>query len=177
MKNKAVKIGITSLVLANTAARIGTVQSWTDRIALVREADLLKTMDVLYRRTDEIASIAQEVREIEGVDAGWGRFYGANVSVKRAFAERVQRLGPGRERPDFWADAGRPSARQQLVGDDGKREHIRFSGPARSGDPRWRAIRADGGRKRDDDADEAPALPQVPRRVLRARAPGCLPRP
>jgi MSHA biogenesis protein MshE len=33
------------------------------RIALVREADLLKTMDVIYRRTDEIASIAQEVRD------------------------------------------------------------------------------------------------------------------
>jgi GT2 family glycosyltransferase len=26
---------------------------------------------------------------IEGTEAGWGRFYGANVSVKRAFAERV----------------------------------------------------------------------------------------
>ncbi|HKQ84748.1 MAG TPA: GspE/PulE family protein [Steroidobacteraceae bacterium] len=33
------------------------------RIALVREADLLKTIDAVYRRTDEIASIAQEVRE------------------------------------------------------------------------------------------------------------------
>jgi MSHA biogenesis protein MshE len=33
------------------------------RVALVRETDLLKTMDVVYRRTDEIASIAQEVRE------------------------------------------------------------------------------------------------------------------
>jgi MSHA biogenesis protein MshE len=33
------------------------------RIALVRESDMLKTMDVLYRRTDEIASLAQEVRE------------------------------------------------------------------------------------------------------------------
>jgi len=33
------------------------------RIALVREADLLKTMDMIYRRTDEIASIAQEVRD------------------------------------------------------------------------------------------------------------------
>lgn len=33
------------------------------RIALVKEADLLKTMDVVYRRTDEIASIAQEVRD------------------------------------------------------------------------------------------------------------------
>jgi MSHA biogenesis protein MshE len=33
------------------------------RIALVRETDLLKTMDVIYRRTDEIASIAQEVRD------------------------------------------------------------------------------------------------------------------
>jgi MSHA biogenesis protein MshE len=33
------------------------------RIALVRESDLLKTLDIVYRRTDEIASIAQEVRE------------------------------------------------------------------------------------------------------------------
>jgi MSHA biogenesis protein MshE len=33
------------------------------RIALVREGDLLKTMDVVYRNTDEIASLAQEVRE------------------------------------------------------------------------------------------------------------------
>ena len=33
------------------------------RVALVREADLLKTMDVVYRRTDEIASLAQEVRD------------------------------------------------------------------------------------------------------------------
>jgi MSHA biogenesis protein MshE len=33
------------------------------RVALVKEADLLKTMDVVYRRTDEIASIAQEVHE------------------------------------------------------------------------------------------------------------------
>jgi MSHA biogenesis protein MshE len=33
------------------------------RIALVRESDMLKTMDVVYRRTDEIASLAQEVRE------------------------------------------------------------------------------------------------------------------
>jgi MSHA biogenesis protein MshE len=33
------------------------------RVALVKESDLLKTVDVVYRRTDEIASIAQEVRE------------------------------------------------------------------------------------------------------------------
>jgi MSHA biogenesis protein MshE len=32
------------------------------RPALVREADLLRTMDIVYRRTDQIASIAQEVR-------------------------------------------------------------------------------------------------------------------
>jgi len=32
------------------------------RMALVREADLLRTMDIVYRRTDQIASIAQEVR-------------------------------------------------------------------------------------------------------------------
>jgi len=31
------------------------------RLALVREADLLRTMDIVYRRTDQIASIAQEV--------------------------------------------------------------------------------------------------------------------
>src|SRR5688572_2573587 len=33
------------------------------RIALVREAELLRTMDVIYRRTEQIASIALEVRE------------------------------------------------------------------------------------------------------------------
>ena len=33
------------------------------RVALVNESDLLRTVDVVYRRTDEIASIAQEVRE------------------------------------------------------------------------------------------------------------------
>src|SRR6185436_8942369 len=37
------------------------------RVALVKEADLLKTMDMVYRRTDEIASIAQEVHE-GGID-------------------------------------------------------------------------------------------------------------
>jgi MSHA biogenesis protein MshE len=33
------------------------------RIALVREADLLRTMDAVYRRADQIASIALEVRD------------------------------------------------------------------------------------------------------------------
>ena len=33
------------------------------RIALVREAELLRTMDVVYRRTEQIASLALEVRE------------------------------------------------------------------------------------------------------------------
>jgi MSHA biogenesis protein MshE len=33
------------------------------RLALVKETELLKTMDAVYRRTDEIASIAQEVGE------------------------------------------------------------------------------------------------------------------
>ena len=33
------------------------------QFALVKESDLLKTLDVVYRRTDEIASIAQEVGE------------------------------------------------------------------------------------------------------------------
>jgi MSHA biogenesis protein MshE len=33
------------------------------RIALVRETELLRTMDIVYRRTEQIASIALEVRE------------------------------------------------------------------------------------------------------------------
>ena len=33
------------------------------RLALVKEADLLRTIDAVYRRTDEIASIAQQVGE------------------------------------------------------------------------------------------------------------------
>jgi MSHA biogenesis protein MshE len=33
------------------------------RIALVREADLIKTIEAVYRRTDEIASLAQEMNE------------------------------------------------------------------------------------------------------------------
>jgi MSHA biogenesis protein MshE len=33
------------------------------RIALVRETELLRTMDIVYRRTEQIASIAMEVRE------------------------------------------------------------------------------------------------------------------
>src|SRR6187455_108592 len=33
------------------------------RIALVREAELLRTMDIVYRRTEQIASLALEVRE------------------------------------------------------------------------------------------------------------------
>src|SRR4051812_45686559 len=33
------------------------------RIALVKEAELLRTMDIVYRRTEQIASIALEVRE------------------------------------------------------------------------------------------------------------------
>ena len=43
---------------------------------------------------------------IEGIEAGWGRFYGANVSVKRSFCERVggfdeERLPYGYEDLDF----------------------------------------------------------------------------
>jgi GT2 family glycosyltransferase len=43
---------------------------------------------------------------IDGIEAGWGRFYGANVSVKRALVERVggfdeQRLPYGYEDLDF----------------------------------------------------------------------------
>ena len=49
---------------------------------------------------------------IEGIEAGWGRFYGANVSVKRGFAERVggfdeERLPYGYEDLDFGYRASR----------------------------------------------------------------------
>ncbi len=37
---------VSSLVLANTAARIGTVQSWTDRIALVQERGMRGVADL-----------------------------------------------------------------------------------------------------------------------------------
>jgi MSHA biogenesis protein MshE len=48
------------------------------RLALVKEADLLKTMDAVYRRTDEIASIAQEVGE---------ELREADVDIERLAAE------------------------------------------------------------------------------------------
>ena len=48
------------------------------RLALVKEADLLRTMDAIYRRTDEIASIAQEVRE---------ELREADVDIERLAAE------------------------------------------------------------------------------------------
>ena len=49
---------------------------------------------------------------IRGTEAGWGRFYGANVSVKRAFAERVgdfdeERLPYGYEDLDWSYRASR----------------------------------------------------------------------
>jgi len=37
---------VASLILANTAARIGTVQSWTDRMALVRERGMSAVADL-----------------------------------------------------------------------------------------------------------------------------------
>jgi 3-oxoadipate enol-lactonase len=37
---------VSSLVLANTAARIGTLQSWTDRIALVQERGMRAVADL-----------------------------------------------------------------------------------------------------------------------------------
>src|SRR5436190_12941106 len=48
-----------------------------------------------------------DYRNIDGIEAGWGRFYGANVSVKREFLERVgafeeERLPYGYEDLD-WA--------------------------------------------------------------------------
>ena len=48
------------------------------RLALVKEADLLRTMDAVYRRTDEIASIAQEVGE---------ELREADVDIERLAAE------------------------------------------------------------------------------------------
>ena len=53
---------------------------------------------------------------IRGTEAGWGRFYGANVSVKRAFAERVgdfdeERLPYGYEDLDWSYRASRVGLR------------------------------------------------------------------
>ena len=47
------------------------------RLALVKEADLLRTMDTVYRRTDEIASIAQEV----------GQELDADIDIEQLAAE------------------------------------------------------------------------------------------
>jgi MSHA biogenesis protein MshE len=47
------------------------------RLALVKEADLLRMMDTVYRRTDEIASIAQEV----------GQELDADIDIERLAAE------------------------------------------------------------------------------------------
>jgi 3-oxoadipate enol-lactonase len=46
---------VSSLVLANTAARIGTVQSWTDRIALVNERGMRAVADMAMARWFTVA--------------------------------------------------------------------------------------------------------------------------
>jgi hypothetical protein len=66
---------------------------------------------------------------IEGIEAGWGRFYGANVSVKRRFAERVGafdevRLPYGYEDLDFAYRANRLGLRV-LYNRDAVVEHLR----------------------------------------------------
>jgi MSHA biogenesis protein MshE len=48
------------------------------RVVLVKESDLLKTMDIVYRRTDEIASIAQEVHE---------ELHEGNIDIEQLAAE------------------------------------------------------------------------------------------
>jgi GT2 family glycosyltransferase len=73
-------------------------------VGLVRWAPELK-LTTFMRWLDR--GIQFDYPSIEGVEAGWGRFYGANASVKKAFAERVgdfdqQRLPYGYEDLD-WA--------------------------------------------------------------------------
>ena len=66
---------------------------------------------------------------IEGIEAGWGRFYGANVSVKSAFAERVggfdeERLPYGYEDLDWAIRANRLGLRV-LYARDAVVDHLR----------------------------------------------------
>jgi GT2 family glycosyltransferase len=66
---------------------------------------------------------------IDGIEAGWGRFYGANVSVKRSFAERVggfdqERLPYGYEDLDFGYRASKNGLRL-LYNRDAVVEHLR----------------------------------------------------
>lgn len=64
---------VTSLVLANTAARIGTVQSWTDRIALVREQGMQELAELTIPRW---------------FSAGFAERHPATVARFRAMIER-----------------------------------------------------------------------------------------
>ncbi len=66
---------------------------------------------------------------IDGIEAGWGRFYGANVSVKRAFVERVggfdaERLPYGYEDLDF-AYRARAHGLRLLYNRDAVVDHLR----------------------------------------------------
>lgn len=66
---------------------------------------------------------------IEGIEAGWGRFYGANISVKRSFAERVggfdeERLPYGYEDLDFGYRASKLGLRL-LYNRRARVEHLR----------------------------------------------------
>ena len=58
--------------------QLGTALRRTVRLALVRETDLLRAIDVMYRRTEQIASIAQEVGD-ELADTG--------IDIERLAAE------------------------------------------------------------------------------------------
>jgi GT2 family glycosyltransferase len=66
---------------------------------------------------------------IEGIEAGWGRFYGANVSIKASFAERVggfdeERLPYGYEDLDFAYRASKLGLRL-LYNRDAVVDHLR----------------------------------------------------
>jgi len=92
----------------------------------VRWAPELRTT-VFMRWLDR--GIQFDYPNIKGVDAGWGRFYGANVSVKRALLQRVggfeeERLPYGYEDLD-WARRAADEGLRVLYNRDAVVDHLR----------------------------------------------------
>ncbi len=67
-------------------------------VAIVRESDLLRTLDIVYRRTDEITSYAEELDEQIGIDESSAELMGAEDEadlpvaklLKSVFEDAVQ---------------------------------------------------------------------------------------